>query len=364
MSLESLGARFHRHTHIAPKVLFLNAVSGSGKALFGPIVSSLDRVEKHRLEHIFEYLGIQGAFGKVSQDVVVSMMKLYADFTLYNNLISREVNLRPFDDTGIIPSPFRFRYLARLFTKDGDAVMERIKGENPILCVCTLHLHVGLHFAFEAIGERLRIFEIVRHPLFLIKHWASYIDRIGTDPREFSLWISDEAGGSVPWFAAPWKREFRRWSAMDKAIRSLDWITAQRELAYKRLNSAQMRQVLFLPFEHFVVDPWPLIRQMEILLETKATPATCSMLKYHKCPRKAFTDGRGHRGYGWKKPKNDSNNKTEAESMMEMVQSRASDESKQLFIRLCEDYEARFGVNVICDNRSGPGGAAPAQVSV
>ena len=347
MDLESLGATFHRHTHIVPRVVFLNAVSGSGKALFGPVVSSLERVEKHRLEHIFEYLGIQAAFGKISPDVVVSMMRLYADFTLYNGLISREVNLRPFDDTGIMASPFRFRSLVRLFSRDGDPVMSRVKRTNPILCACTLHLHVGLHLAFEALGDRLSIFEIVRHPLFLIKHWASYIDRIGTDPREFSLWISDEAGGSVPWFAARWKKEFRGWNAMDKAIRSLDWITEQRRLAYQRLSVDQMRQVLFLPFEHFVVDPWPLIRQMEELLETAPTRATRSMLKYHKCPRKNFLGGRGHQGYGWAEPGKKSTNTTEVERLMEAVESEASSECKEIFVRLCRDYENRFKVSLM-----------------
>ena len=45
-----------RKREIAPHVLFVDGMSGSGKIVLLTALQSLERVENHRMEHIYEYL--------------------------------------------------------------------------------------------------------------------------------------------------------------------------------------------------------------------------------------------------------------------------------------------------------------------
>jgi len=98
------------------------------------------------------------------------------------------------------------KYVKRLFYEDGKVVLDRIQKEKPILHIIS-HQPLGtMDLAFRAFGNRLRVIEMVRHPLFLLEHWYSYIDRHGTDRRDFTIWINYKRK-ALPWFAVGWEEK-------------------------------------------------------------------------------------------------------------------------------------------------------------
>lgn len=244
-----------RHLNIAEKIVFVDGLSGTGKSILGPVISSFKSVEKQRLEHIYEYLCLLNHFKMIEPDAAVSLMRLYADLALYNSMISREVNLRLSDDTGLLNNPDSLKYIARLFYKDGNSPLDRIRREKPVLQIVTHQVLPISDLAFDAYGDHLRIVEMTRHPLFMIDHWYNYIERYGKDSREFTLNLSD-GNESVPWFAYGWEKKYKSLNSMDRVIHSIKWLSDRTNTFYEKLNSEEKERVLFISFENFVFDPW------------------------------------------------------------------------------------------------------------
>lgn len=309
----------------------------------GPILGSLERVEKYRLQHIYEQLSVLHKLGTIETDAAVSLVRMCADQAIYDSMISREVNLRLFDNTGLLNNPFPWRYIFRLFSKDGNVVLQRIRKSQPILQVNTHQIFPAIRLPFLAFGERLRVIEMVRHPLFVIHHWMRFgADRYGSDPRDFTIWIRDSEGQSVPWFAHGWEAEFRRLCPTDIAIRAVHWLVRERDRVCQQATEEQKRQVLFIPFEHFVTDPWPWLARIEDFLGTRRTSATPKVLKKQRCPRPVLTAGKGHKRSGWQRPGSTATNASEFRLIEGEVEREASPEAFELLRQMCADYERQY----------------------
>ena len=173
---------FIRNISIANQVVFVDGISGSGKSILGPILASFDRVEKYRLDSIYEYISQLHKFKKIETDAAITLLRIYADEAIYKLSISREVNFRIKDNTGFLNTSRKWRYLKRLFQEGGDACMERIKKEDPILQTNTHQMFPAIDLVFKAFGPKLTVLEMVRHPIYVITHWISYVDFYGQNP--------------------------------------------------------------------------------------------------------------------------------------------------------------------------------------
>ena len=162
-----------RNHSIAENIVIVDGFNGCGKSILGPVLESFKDVEKTRTEHIYEYLCITHSLNKIDVDAAKSLMRVYSDLAIYDSMISREVNLRLTDDSGLLNSSNKLKYIARLFYKDGDPVLDRIKKTSPVLQILTHQMLPVIDLAFMAWGDRLKIVEMVRHPLYLIEHWFS-----------------------------------------------------------------------------------------------------------------------------------------------------------------------------------------------
>jgi hypothetical protein len=305
------------------------------------VLGSLRNVEKVRIEHIYEYLSILNTLKKIDTDAAIAMMRMYADLAIYNQMISREVNLRINDDSGLLNNPRPFEYVGRLFCKDGEAVMTRINQRSPILNIMTHQILPNIDLAFRSFENRLKVVVMVRHPLYMVDHWVSYIERYGTDPREFSFWL-DHGGKAIPWFAHGWEDKYSALNSIDRVILSIQWLIQKGHEAYDRLSDAQKEQVMFIPFERFVMKPWPYVNELENILATSITPATARALKRQKCPRANLSAGRGHKHYGWKSQDKNSDDITDYKRRKEFVESHASAEAIDILQEISTAYEHTY----------------------
>jgi len=335
---------FTRHVSLANQIVFIDGISGSGKSILGPILASFDRVEKYRLESIYEYISQLHKFKKIETDAAISLMRIYADEAIYKLSISREVNFRIKDNTGFLNTTRKWRYIKRLFQKDGAACLERIKKNNPILQTNSHQMFPAIDLAFKAYGSKLTEIEMVRHPLFLINHWINYVDFYGSHPRDLTLWVQDSNGNTAPWFAAGWESEYNSMSPMDKSIRSISNLFEENLKVYNQLTTEEQGQIIFIPFEKFVTSPWEYLATIENKLGTKRTALTKKELKRQKCPRNLLTDGRGHQNHGWRKPENNATNLSEYEKLLKKVENEASQKEKNMLCQLISNYESKFDV--------------------
>ena len=222
--------------------------------------------------------------------------------------------------------------------------MDRINQIRPIL---QIHLHQLLGVSqplFSALGNRLTIVEMVRHPVFLLQHWYGAIGRFGADPRAFSVCIR-HGEELVPWFAIGWEDKFLESNHMDRVIYLIDWFTRLADDALEALDEASQRQVLVVPFEKFVVEPWPYLRKFEERLGTNTTKSTGKTLRKQKVPRRLTTAGKNmgvYRRYGWYKPASGTTEADELQSRWDYAASKATPEGMAVLEQISEAYNQRY----------------------
>jgi hypothetical protein len=335
--------QFIKNKIIAQRIVFVDGIAGSGKSILGPVLYSLQNMEKPKMEQVYEYLCILHHFKKIESDAAVTLMRLYADLSLYNSLISRDVNLRIFDVYGLLNLPYPLESVARLFRKDGNAIMETIKKNTPVLHIISHQMLPVIDLAFASYGERLRVIEMLRHPLYYIHHWSTYIDRYGRDAREFTLWL-DYKGNNVPWFAHGWEEKFLSSNMMDKIIFSIEQLINGCEYALNRLGEKERNQIVLVPFELFVKTPWIFIEKIEDILGVKRTALTQKTLSKQKCPRSCISAGLGHKAYGWRRPVKDLTDCKDYESRRKTVEAAASKEALRVLDKLSSDYEKKYKI--------------------
>ena len=331
-----------REPRLVEQVVFAGGLPGCGKTMLTPIVGSLARVELQKFNEPLEHVCGLRLLGAIPADVATMQIRMLTDLDLYKQMMAREVNLRPTDLTSIFRNPGTLRYLRRL-VQPGDAeVVGRIRRERPIL---HLTMHNALAISpplFEALGEAVRIVEVVRHPLYMIKQWRLYVERYGTDARDFTLWF-DCRGTAVPFFARGWEERFVQSGPMDRAIYAIEHLLGMGQAVLQRLPDHQQAQVLTVPFEPFVLDPWPWLRRMETFLGTRVTPATRRELKRQKVPRARIAAGvarKIYKQYGWEPANGGADERGELESRRAFVAKEASAEALRVMDRVCQVYEA------------------------
>lgn len=330
-----------RDKGLGTKVLFVDGVSGGGKTAVHPLLQGLERVENVVVHEIYEYLCCLDFFGKAERNSVVALLRAQADHRVYDNMISREVNLRPTDVSSVLASNLREMYLNRLFMPDGRPAVERTAAEDPVL-------HLMLHQAFavsaplfQAFAGRMAYVEVWRNPLHVLGHWHSYIERYGNDPTDFTMWVEHE-GSEFPWFVAGKEGEFLRAGKMDKVIiglRNLWDFSAARRAA---LDAAERRAYQFIPFEAFVTDPSPFIAKVSGLLGTRPRPDFPEIARRQNIPRALSNAGPGGiwtSKYGEAAPGAGATEETELARHWRFAESEASAPALRALKELVAQYE-------------------------
>lgn len=333
-----------RKPFLVEQAVFVGGLPGCGKTMMTPIVGTFARVEIQKFDWPIEYLCTLYLLGKLEPDAAITMIRMLTDLDLYNLAMSREVNMRLSDLSSVFRNAGTWRYLRRLIQPGDAAAVERIRRERPILHI-TFHNALAISpLLFEALGDRLRLLEIVRHPLYMIKQWYAYIDRYGRDERDFGICLAYQ-GRSVPFFARGWEERYLCSNAMDRVIYSIQTLSQMGEQVLRDLPEAQQAQVMVVPFEPFVLNPWPHLTRLEAFLGTTMTPATRRELKRQHVPRGMIAKGIArsiYRQCGWQPPDAGSSERQELEKRRQFAAAEATTEGMAVLDRLCAEYEATY----------------------
>jgi len=333
-------AEASRRTSLTPEIVFVDGLSGTGKAALLMAISSMQRVEMSRFEHIYEYVCALEHLGRISKDASDVLIRIHIDMAGYNTMISRSVNFRPGDISSVLNSPKKSEYFARLFAQEGQDVVGRIAAERPILNIMT-HQVLGISKPlFRVLGEKMAIVEIIRDPLQMVTAWFTYMDRIGKDPLELQVCI-DYKGRDLPYFAAGWEEEYLALNTMDRSIRSIDHVISLTNAQYESLDDQRRNRVLRVPFEGFVIHPLPYLEKIEKMLNTKCSEHTTPILKGQNIPRKVSTDileNEVFERYGYKQLEKNKNEIDALNQQWEFVKTHATSVGIDCMTKLHEQY--------------------------
>ena len=270
-------------------IIVVDGFWGGGKSVVTSIIGSMTRVEKKKVEHVYEYVCIAHSTGKMNTDAASAFLKIYADLSQYNNLIGREVNLRWSDDSGLRNNPGSLTYLKRLFHPGGDGIADQISERNLALLIASHELISVSDLLYESYGSRLKLVEVVRHPVHLFNNVRDYTAKFERT-REFTLSF-EVSGVKVPWFAADWADEFVSSSITDRALLSIARMQSEMFSSIDSINAAQ-KPLLVLSFENTVLQPEDSIEKLEVFLNRPRTPRTNRVLRQQNLPRKQISAGK------------------------------------------------------------------------
>ena len=280
------GIKLVRRNNLVSEFVLVDGIGRDGKAMIGHVLATMSRLEKLSIDEPFDTIRNLYMLGKISHDAAVTTMRTEADTRLYNNMISRNVNFRFTDGSGVYKSLATIKYIRRLFSKEGQPVVDRIMKEKPIFQNLT---HGGLIMAdlyFDTFSDRLKIIYMVRDPVGIIYEWdrRGFGNRIGQDPSEFQL--TYEWGAEVvPIYTYGWEDEYLSSSPIDRIISMVDWYFRANMAGYASLSDERKKQVMFVIFEEFVTDPMSYCEKIAEFLGTTTTPRTKKVLKRERCPR-------------------------------------------------------------------------------
>ena len=318
-----------RGVHLATTIIFVDGLTRTGKSMLGPILASFERIEIERVEEIIEYVGALHRMGKISRDAAVSLLQMEVDMHLHNSMISRNTNFRFGDHSGVWRSPNRLRYLRRLFAPGGDSVVGQIAGEKPIYQNQTHDQLQNLEIHHEAFGDRLRIVEMIRHPVDLVDSWLrrGWGSRFGNDPRALTFCVRYR-DQDLPYYALGWEELYLSSSPLGRVVRMVARLWDEGQAVYSSLPAEQRtHQVFMISFEDFVQRPTAYLGRIADFLGTGTTRHTSSALKRQNCPRPYSVEAR-HQKQG-------------------RIESEASPEEREILNRLIEEYEAVAGAVAI-----------------
>ena len=303
-------------------VVIIDGQGRSGKNLIAILLTSMPRVEKMRIDSQIDYIPKYYFLGKMSFDAAVTSLRTEFDEKYYYNSISRDVNFRIDDYSGVLKQAKRLEYFRRLFLPADEAAVARLKNEKPIFQEIT---HDGLHVAplfFSALEDRLKLIHVFRDPVGNIyeQNLRDFGTRIGSDPREFQLtylWNNHP----VPLMAIGKEEAWLSCNPIERLVLTVEAMYRSNIQGYFDLKKKEREKIYFIEFEDFVVNPFPYMEGLENFIGEPFGKASKRILKRERCPRKLEY--------------------SERELRIKKIRSSIGNDYDDIFMKLLQDYDSK-----------------------
>lgn len=280
-----------RPNRLTFELVFADGIGSSGKGMLSHILSCFDRVEKQSNHTVFDFVPYIHYLGKISNDAAITYLQTEADMQLYHIMISRDVNFRPKDSTGVLRNAKRFQYFKRLFLKEGDSVVNRILNERPILNEAPHDALRSSSLFFKSFGDGLKIIYVIREPFELILDWKrrGFGSRIGVDPREFqfNLQIKENI---VPMFMKEYDVNYHELTELERILYMIHFCFRSNLNGYKSISNDFKKNVFITTFESLCINPRGNIDSISKFLNLSISNGVDRILKQENLPRRFKAD--------------------------------------------------------------------------
>lgn len=308
------------------KIVIIDGQGRSGKNLISVLLSTMNFVEKMRLDSQFDYFPRYYKLGKMTKDAVITALKTEADEKLFYTIISRDVNFRLSDYSGVMKQGKRLQYFKRLFFMSDSEAVDLLEEGKIIFQEMT---HDALHLAdiyFEAFKERLKMIHVFRDPVGNIfeQNLRNFGTRIGVDPRELQLsflWNNQ----TIPLMAMGMEEDYLNANSTERLVMMVNAMYHRNLNGFQNLDSKYKKNVYFIEFEDFVQNPQKYKTGLENFVEDNFGKAYSRILKRENCPRII--------------------NSNERKSRIDAIKMNISEKYKIILDDLINDYDKKIWIN-------------------
>ena len=328
-----------RQKQLTEKIVIVDGQPGCGKTMLSPIITTFQRVEL--LSYAFEVEFICRLFhlNKIDSDAAIAMVRMLLDHKLYQTMMGRDTNFRYRDLSSVFNDANPWRYFKRIFQKGEMIIPDRIKNERPILNITTHDLLSKSEPILSGLGDVALLVEVVRHPLYMVKQQQLNMERLVDNARDIQINIEYQ-GRQLPYFSQGWEEQFIKANSMEQAVYCIEKTTMATNQKRKMWKERNQHSILTIPFEKFVLDPWPYLKEIEEKLETKIGRRTNKIMKKQNVPRKILADAPSFEIYercGWEPP-TEGSEENELTKRRDMVAKNSSPEVLEIMDKLSQEY--------------------------
>ena len=267
--------KFIRKKQLAQKILFVDGLSGSGKSLIGPLITSMQKSEYWIYDHLFEEIVVLLVNKKIDLSSAQSLLRIHADMNIYNLAIGRNVNFRQNDHSGVHYGMMQKEFNKRLKTKDGDHILKKILREKLWLPIMSHNILIYSNYLNKLFSDREIFFiSISRNPAKLICDFydGNWESKINNNVRELFLTYKKK-DGIYPWF-------------LSNSQKSKSFIESYAEFAlyYSSYQKKLKLNHYLITFENFIQKPEKDLENLKKILGSQ-TLTTKKILRSFNLPR-------------------------------------------------------------------------------
>jgi hypothetical protein len=264
---------------LSNNIIIVDGIGRSGKLLLGTIVSSFSNTEHFEMGRNFEDIAPGIEFKKIKIDYAESFIKNYLNELIYNKYLSRNVNFRASDRTGVNNSQNFKLYKKRLKQKEGNKVINLIKKEKRCFPFVTHDLLLSIN-AFNKLNIKYKMVYLFRNPFDLVFSWhkKNHGARLnGKDQRMFSLMI-ERNKKNYPWYNKIFG-EYKEYNNIENCANIVFKLNEKTIEKIKKLKKNSMKNIFISTYEKVSENKNNEIKSIAKFLKTKFTKNTHNLIK-------------------------------------------------------------------------------------
>ena len=269
---------------VSQNIILIDGISRTGKLLLGSLISSFDKMEHLEFGENFEFLLPAVKLKKVDLDFANSYLNNYLNQLIYNKYISRNVNFRPNDRTGVDTSKEPNIYYERLKSKEGDHIIKLIKKQKNYLPLVTHDIAINLDI-LKKMKMNFKIIEIIRNPVDTVYSWykRGLGNRYGNDQRIFTLLIKKNKK-KYPWYNSLNGYKEKNYNTCEKCVEHVVNLNKYSNLNLKKkyLN----KNIFITTYEELTTNTLKELKKISNFLGSKTNKKTLEFIKRENLPLK------------------------------------------------------------------------------
>lgn len=235
---------------ITDKVIFADGLTRSGKALLSNILLGFENVSSIQVLDILEQILPMFSNNKISKNATSSILRLYLNQNFYHYKLSRNLNFRYDDLTGIHNTSNPKQFYKNLNKKDDDDVIDELFKKD-IYFQFQTHEILAQYSSFLELNIEAIIIEIFRHPIdtahsWYKRGWGTRYDK--ADPRSFTT-LFNYGGNIIPFYVIGHEEEYIKLNEMEKCIFMHNILVKASIEQYKKLNLKLRKKIHILKYE-------------------------------------------------------------------------------------------------------------------
>ena len=283
-------AIFGSQEDISFPLVFIDGITRCGKSSLSKIIPSLTRMEHIQFSLELELMIPALSLGGVSASFARSFARIYLNQLTYDLQLSRNVNFRKTDQSGIYSFKEPKVYLDRLEVNEGKEIIDICRKKNNYIPFQTHDFLVNLSYIND-LDVEYKMLSLWRNPIDNIYSWWSrgWGERFSNgDPSSGTLLIENKFGDNYPWYCSSYLDDLSGLNPAELCV------VIASDLIYRAIrsyeNDAKSEDVHLIFFEDLCSQPVSEIFQICDFLDVESTKYTEKAISDSRFPRNITQD--------------------------------------------------------------------------